>query len=793
MKASGLLPCSTLSNFQPPPYVRFMTRISTYSGSDEIKISTVLHNTGQNGNQVIASTSPETFTIAGVSKTFSMCERRPQQLWFTEMYYDMKTVLGNNKTVTSENGVSAEVTGDGSFSFLQGTHNAYYLFHNGNQLSSGTRGLGYIDVRGDKSGISAALKYCWEAYPKRLDVFGDTLRINLFPRDIAPDTLYYKSYVGQYWTKNNPYRDRFDSCYHLRPGSWYRSDVLFKVHDGSGNPAHLSARHRNPIVPKYEDKYLHATQAIPGFYSDTMRHVYPQGSLEQRLFERKRIWSGIMYDYNMTEEPYNSGGRPRESIWEYWDLTPDQSWGDNNMGDLQWNDGYCNLHYDQTLGVLQSFLRTGHSKAWQVGEIMTYRRANQTQYHHENGHAYCDGISNYEKDEHGIGEISNRATHCWSEGMGLYYAITGDPFVGEAFRSTLDGAAWFAARAYQRDQRQLFVADGEIRYYSWPLLKLCSGIWYKYNPFYYDAMVHMLDKMIVPMEKRIGPGFVGETGLEWNQMIGYMVTPLIYAYHTLKPQDSVLGDTLAQMIYRIYQRAEEKVTQRGGINQPSEGFFLPSAYEGLNRLDNTGHTDDYAFVWRILGVNNARIQGLVNSMVNIGYHQRYGGGRDRTGVPVNDYSRALFRSNYFPGSETKLHGKIGLWGRMQMVYEYDSLCPVQPEDGLLEEVSVEKLAENTSSGLSIATVSPNPFNPFTVFGINIPAFFVGREIRLTIFDSRGRMIDKIAIVPNRSGIEHIVWKGYDPYGKLLSAGIYFARITSGKTAVKKTIKLILTK
>ncbi|MBL8028617.1 MAG: hypothetical protein JNL74_19490, partial [Fibrobacteres bacterium] len=239
MKASGEVTCNTPSLKQPPPYVRFMVRIYTFSGSDEIKITTVLHNSGQNGSQGTGSGSggPFTFTLLDtMSKTFSLCEDSPQRLWFTEFYYDMKTAIGSSKTVTTENGVSASLSGSDRFSFLQGKPDMYYVFQNGAQTATGGKGMGYIDVKSGSSGIAAALKYCWEAYPKRLDVLGDTLRINLFPRDISPEKRRQQSLLV-YSNKTPAYQLRFDSCYHIAPGSWYRSDVAFRLHDGNCNPA----------------------------------------------------------------------------------------------------------------------------------------------------------------------------------------------------------------------------------------------------------------------------------------------------------------------------------------------------------------------------------------------------------------------------------------------------------------------------------------------------------------------------------------------------------------------------
>ncbi|MBL8029028.1 MAG: T9SS type A sorting domain-containing protein, partial [Fibrobacteres bacterium] len=536
-------------------------------------------------------------------------------------------------------------------------------------------------------------------------------------------------------------------------------------------------------MPRYQDQYLHATGAIPGFFSDTLRKMYPANSLEARLFERKRIWSGILYDYDMTEEPLNSGDRPRESIWEYWGVERN-NWGDNNMGDLQWTSGYCNLHYDMGVGVLHSFLRTGHSKAWQVAELMNHRRHTQTVYHHENGHPYVDGHSRYEKDDHGTALTSNRPPHCWSESMGLYYALTGDPFVGEAFKKSVDGAVWFVARAYARQLENMYAADEEIRYFGWPLLKLCSGVWYQYSPAYYGVMVHLFDKMIVPMEKRLGPGFMSdETG--WSQMQGYMVPPLTFLYQTLKPTETSVKDTLKQVIYRLYERAEQHIESRGGDNLRTPGYFYQPRYTGINALDNIGHTDNYAFVAKHFNKPAARMQALANAMTCIGYHQRFTTSRDSAAFDY--YSRALFRSNALPATETKLHGKIGLHGRVMMSYEYDSLCPVLPKDGELSVVAAEKSVSGKFGELKITGVRPNPFNPSTKIHFNLPAGQIKHEITFTVYDMLGRMVNSVSTMFPRAGNVSIEWNGKDSKGVFAASGIYFGKLTAanGKTSLVK--------
>lgn len=86
----------------------------------------------------------------------------------------------------------------------------------------------------------------------------------------------------------------------------------------------------------------------------------------------------------------------------------------------------------------------------------------------------------------------------------------------------------------------------------------------------------------------------------------------------------------------------------------------------------------------------------------------------------------------------------------------------------------EPLPSLRAAGLSN---HPNPFNPRTIL-----KFSTARpgEVRLEIFDIRGRLVRLLLAEPLPAGGHEVVWDGLDKNGRSLSSGQYFARLTAAQ-------------
>jgi hypothetical protein len=81
---------------------------------------------------------------------------------------------------------------------------------------------------------------------------------------------------------------------------------------------------------------------------------------------------------------------------------------------------------------------------------------------------------------------------------------------------------------------------------------------------------------------------------------------------------------------------------------------------------------------------------------------------------------------------------------------------------------------------------PNPFNPSTTIRYHLTE---ATHVTLAIYDSGGREIARLVDADEPKGMRTCTWNGCDDDGITVSSGVYFYRLTAGKTTISK--KLIL--
>ncbi len=88
------------------------------------------------------------------------------------------------------------------------------------------------------------------------------------------------------------------------------------------------------------------------------------------------------------------------------------------------------------------------------------------------------------------------------------------------------------------------------------------------------------------------------------------------------------------------------------------------------------------------------------------------------------------------------------------------------------------------SALALYGNCPNPFTSTTTIRFSLPE---ASEVRLTIFDTSGRVIRVVHEGSLSAGEHRIVWDGRDSNGKTVSPGIYFVRLTVGSRNLQTKI------
>lgn len=85
---------------------------------------------------------------------------------------------------------------------------------------------------------------------------------------------------------------------------------------------------------------------------------------------------------------------------------------------------------------------------------------------------------------------------------------------------------------------------------------------------------------------------------------------------------------------------------------------------------------------------------------------------------------------------------------------------------------------------------PNPFNPSTTIGYTIPDGTETLQVRLFVYDIRGRLVRILA--DNRHGPGHfqVHWDGRDDRGQPVASGVYLYRFETDNFASTRKMLLI---
>jgi len=108
---------------------------------------------------------------------------------------------------------------------------------------------------------------------------------------------------------------------------------------------------------------------------------------------------------------------------------------------------------------------------------------------------------------------------------------------------------------------------------------------------------------------------------------------------------------------------------------------------------------------------------------------------------------------------------------------------------LLTKIEGEK--ENLQPADYLTAVNyPNPFNPSTIIKFTIPSSLSGSQVTLKIFNGLGELVEELLNKELPSGNYLIKWDGTRGHNKDVASGVYFYRITAGKTAFTGKMNLI---
>ncbi|MFO7608960.1 MAG: FlgD immunoglobulin-like domain containing protein [Candidatus Krumholzibacteriia bacterium] len=83
--------------------------------------------------------------------------------------------------------------------------------------------------------------------------------------------------------------------------------------------------------------------------------------------------------------------------------------------------------------------------------------------------------------------------------------------------------------------------------------------------------------------------------------------------------------------------------------------------------------------------------------------------------------------------------------------------------------------------------APNPFNPQTriTYGLK-----TGRDVKVEVFDLRGRLVRRLIGGFQEAGEHEAVWRGEDAGGRRVASGVYLVRLHGSDIALTRRVMLL---
>lgn len=413
----------------------------------------------------------------------------------------------------------------------------------------------------------------------------------------------------------------------------------------------------------------------PGYIAST-------GAVRPALVE-KRNWTSV---YSTNAELGQAGNRYEQlmasaydlaacnaskpqSIFEYRQSTEfGENLGWRNFGDLAWGDGYSNLHYDLPFNLLREYVRTGDTRAFQLGSELARYRIDWGHYH---GDDYLDGAGGnnvkgmafYEKGDHGS-FLEPKPSHTWIEGMWLYWALTGDEIARESAFSGSEAAQRFN---FNFDNA---LSWNEPRWLGWPTLSLMAA-WRYTGDTKYLAKARDNVYLFVQTEESYGrKGYYISQSVEWAVKAVQPWAWTGYAQHGVIEFWRETGDPrVASYLVRV----ADWYVGKGMTNPPlqggrilADGKYLPlgTSYNWTPNAvagDLNMHLGGMGLPVVIAGARISGRQDLWDkARLLFRDYAFYRDIPDGSSVQPSFRATISFRSAQFTGSSTKAFGQLAL-------------------------------------------------------------------------------------------------------------------------------------
>lgn len=274
---------------------------------------------------------------------------------------------------------------------------------------TGKRAANWADASGDNAGVTVAVRYLWQLYPKSITVRSDGIDLGIMPK-FAPGT-YKVSKEGELEDKLYYYLK--DDAYRLKLGVSKRHELLWAFHAPGAAPAIAEATaFDEPPVLKADKNWYCDSKAFGDILAST-----PE-------------LGGIFAAYEKaTAQAVSDFLNSREKGREYGMLNFGDWWGERGRN-------WGNIEYDTQYAFYLQFVRSGDERYFRLGEQASRHNHDVDMIWagdpHQIGkvYAHCIGHTGnyYSHDINGQGSPGGgtTVTHSWCEGYLADYFLSGD-------------------------------------------------------------------------------------------------------------------------------------------------------------------------------------------------------------------------------------------------------------------------------------------------------------------------------------------------------------------------------
>ncbi|MFH1751451.1 MAG: hypothetical protein ABH821_00720 [archaeon] len=391
----------------------------------------------------------------------------------------------------------------------------YYNIKKGtNQVSSGEKYDGWVNVKDNEKGLMVGVRNFWQKYPNKLTFSEDNLKIGFWPRESSGPYLWLSG------IKSSQYQES-ETNYVLPGARTTRNELIYVFQSTSDNVNHSNEmkKFNNPLLAVPAPSYTIGTNAV---FNPTLERLdweeqFPDDPELVTALNRMERFNQMNWDASVTDIPANSscGIEPfgQRNFWDWMECNA-RYFGWSNFGDIPWSEGFSSLHYDWTHGSMANFYRTNDYELFLISRELAEHRFTIDQFHNGNlPRRAVDGFAGvYEKGYwHGDYKEPN-PSHTWIQGLLEYYVLTGDEEAREA--ATLTGDNYLYTRYWTDFKNEWgdgpgdYACNPETRVPAWSIEAFTEMYFLTADSKYLEMSEKIIDSVIECEQEDGGQGFI---------------------------------------------------------------------------------------------------------------------------------------------------------------------------------------------------------------------------------------------------------------------------------------------